>query len=107
MNTILIEVSRGTDSKLYPARPLPREQLNRARQLAHNLICRDRLSIRAAQRVMAGSYGLRRSVGVIARDLALFECPRCAGRPAREPTVPARVRQNRLGGSLTGQVSDG
>jgi hypothetical protein len=38
---------------------------------------RDALSIRQAQRVMAESYGVRRSIGVIARDLLLWECPHC------------------------------
>ncbi len=82
VNTVLFEVSRGSDQKLYPARPLTREQRNRARWLAHNLVHRDGMSIRAAQKIMRESYALRRSVGVIARDLALFECSRCQDRPA-------------------------
>jgi hypothetical protein len=43
-----------------PARPLTREQRNRARWPAHNLVCRDRLSQRAAPRTIAEVYGLRR-----------------------------------------------
>ena len=52
----------------------------RRRGRAHNLVHRDRLSVREAQRVMAESYGVRRAVGIIARDLALFTCPRCEDR---------------------------
>ena len=80
MNTFVIEVRRGADSKLYPARPLTHEQRNRARWLAHNLVHRDGLSVRVAQRVMAGQHGVRRAVGTIARDLELFTCPRCEDR---------------------------
>ena len=57
------------------------QERNRARWTAHNLVHRDGLSIRQAQRVMAGQYGLRRAVGTIMRDLELFRCPRC---PERE-----------------------
>lgn len=77
MNTVIITVKVGKDSKLYPARPLTREQRNRARWLAHNLVHRDHLSVRQAQRAMAQQYSLRRAVGTIARDLANFKCPRC------------------------------
>ena len=76
----LIEVRRGADGKDYPATlPLPTAQLNRARALAHNLVCRDGLSIRQAQLAMREQYALRRSVGTIARDLREFECTRCEG----------------------------
>lgn len=89
---------------------LTAEQRHRARQLAHNLVHRDGLSIRQAQKVMRESYALRRSVGSIMRDLALWECSRCQDRPGRaaqdQPTVPARVHQG-VGGSLTRQVTDG
>jgi hypothetical protein len=69
---------RGLDGKLYSARPLTREERSRAISLAHLLIHRDHLSVRAAQQVMADSYGLRRSVGIITRDLTDFECDYCA-----------------------------
>jgi len=68
---------RGIDGRLYPAKPLTREQRSRARVLAHNLVHRDHLSIRAARHVMAESYGVRRSVGAIAADLRDYECPAC------------------------------
>ncbi len=70
---------RGRDGRLYRATPLTREERIRARWLAHQLVHGDRLSIRAAQRVMAETHGLRRSVGAIAADLAGYECPDCAG----------------------------
>ena len=73
----MIEVRRGADGRLYPAHPLTHEQRNRARWLAHNLIHRDRMSVRQAQKTMAESYGLRRAVGTIMRDLELFRCPQC------------------------------
>jgi hypothetical protein len=68
---------RGVDGKSYPAAPLSRQERNRARWLAHNLVHGDGLSIRAAQRRMAEA-GLHRSVGTIAQDLERFECPACA-----------------------------
>jgi hypothetical protein len=71
------EVRIGRDGKRYGARPLTREERSRAIRLAHQLVHVDRLSVRAAQQVMASSYGLRRSVGIISRDLANFECPAC------------------------------
>lgn len=71
------ETRRGRDGKSYPASPLTREQRNRARRTAHALVCRDGLSIRAAQARMAEA-GVRRSIGIIARDLADYECPACA-----------------------------
>jgi hypothetical protein len=77
LNTFVIEVRRGADSKLYPAEPLTREQRNRARWLAHNLVHRDGLSVRQAQRELVGQHGVRRAVGTIMRDLQNFECPQC------------------------------
>lgn len=80
MNTVIIEVQRGRDGKRYPAGPLTTRQLAEARGLAHWLVHRDRMSIRAAQRVMLERYGVRRAVGTIARDLELFTCPHCEDR---------------------------
>ena len=71
------QVRRGRDGKNYPATPLTRPERSRAIRRAHELICRDGLSIRAAQARMAEA-GLRRSVGTIAQDLRGFECPHCA-----------------------------
>jgi hypothetical protein len=85
MNVIIVEVRRGADRKLYPVGgQLPPAERNRARWLAHNLVHRDHLSVRAAQAVMLEQYGVRRSLGIIARDLASFECPACAV-PASPP----------------------
>jgi hypothetical protein len=80
VNTVIVEVRRGVDSKPYPARPLTPRERDRARWLAHGLVHRDGMSVRQAQRVMAESNGLRRAVGTIARDLELFTCPRCEDR---------------------------
>jgi len=66
------------NGKQYPAAPLSREQLNRARHLAHRLVHEHGLSLRRARQVMAEDYGIRRSVGIIHRDLADFLCPACA-----------------------------
>jgi len=78
VNVIVIEVRPGRDGKKYPpGGDLPPAERNRARKLAHNLICRDKLSIRAAQRVMLEQYAVRRSLGIIHRDLQRFECPSC------------------------------
>jgi hypothetical protein len=91
VNTRIIEVRRGRDGKLYPPRmPLPIEQRERLRRLAHNLVCRDQLSIREAQRTMLESYTCRRSIGSICRDLKRFECPQCA---APEPPAPPAVQE--------------
>ena len=67
----------GRDHPFYPARPASRAEPNRARWLSHNLIHRDGLSVRAAQRVLAESYGLRRSIGSIMHDPRMWKCPRC------------------------------
>jgi hypothetical protein len=79
---VVIEVARRRDGKLYPPRPLTHAERNRARWLEHNLVHRDGLSIREAQRVMAAEHGVRRSLGIIHRDLASYECPACADQGA-------------------------
>jgi hypothetical protein len=69
------------DGKTYPAGGvLPPRERNAARWLIHNLHCRDGLSVRAAQRVMA-EQGVRRSLGILHRDLANYECPSCRDQP--------------------------
>jgi hypothetical protein len=82
VNTVVVEVTRGADSKLYPARPLTEAERDRARVLVHTFVCRDGLSVRQVQKRLLDDYGLRRSVGTIARDLKLFTCQRCATRRA-------------------------
>lgn len=67
---------RGRDGKLYRARPLTREQRNRARWAVHGLVCRDGLTIRAAQQALA-EQGLRRSLGSLSADLLDFSCAVC------------------------------
>jgi hypothetical protein len=44
--------------------------------LTHKLRCEGRLSVREVARRLE-EHGIRRSVGAVARDLRLFECPRC------------------------------
>lgn len=68
---------RGRDGRLYRSAPMTRRERSAAIRLSHRLVCQDGLSIRAAQARMAEA-GIRRSVGIIARDLADFECPACA-----------------------------
>jgi hypothetical protein len=69
----------GRDGKRYPpGGDLPPDQRNRARWLIHGLHCRDRLSILKAQRVMLEQHGIRRSLGILHRDLVGYQCPDCA-----------------------------
>jgi hypothetical protein len=83
VNGIVIEVRRGRDSKLYQVQPLTAPERARARRLAHDLHCRDRLSVRQVQKIMIERYALRRSLGAIHRDLANFACKICEpGNPA-------------------------
>jgi hypothetical protein len=74
----VIEVRRGRDGKLYPPRmPTPLREQELARSLAHALVCRDGLSIRAAQKVMLEQRGVRRSLGALHKYLHGFTCPSC------------------------------
>jgi hypothetical protein len=82
VNVVIIERARGKDSKLYPVGGnLPLAARAKAIRLAHNLVCRDRLPYRQAQRVMLEGYGLRRSLGQIFKDVRGYECPVCAEPP--------------------------
>jgi hypothetical protein len=82
VNVIVVEVKAGRDGKLYPAGgDLPAAARNQARWLIHNLHCRDKLPIRAAQTIMLEQHGLRRSLGILARDLRDYECPSCRDQP--------------------------
>jgi hypothetical protein len=104
VNTVVVK--QGRDRKLYPAEPLTRAELNRRRWLAHRLHCEGGLSIRAVQATMLESYGVRRSVGAIYRDLARFECPRCAGQPDPAPVAAEQpqARVHQAPGGLTGMI---
>jgi hypothetical protein len=76
MSGIMLEQRR--DGRLYPAGgSLPVPERGRAIRLVHNLVHRDHLTIRAAQRVMLESYGVRRSLGILHRDLTGYACPAC------------------------------
>jgi hypothetical protein len=91
MNTrvVYIEVKPRADGKLYPPRPLSPAERSRIRKLAHNLVHRDRLSIRQAQRAMIEQHGLRRSLGAIHKDLVQYECGVCAGLDPANAWLPA------------------
>jgi hypothetical protein len=92
VNTVLVELVRGRDGRLYPAHPATHAERNRARWLSHNLIHRDHLSVRLAQKIMRERYGMRRSVGSIMRDLRLWECPRCPHMPGLPPSDDRQVQ---------------
>jgi hypothetical protein len=49
--------------------------------LAHALVCRDKMSIRRAQRAMQVRFGVRRSVGSIWKDLRWSPCRICRQDP--------------------------
>ena len=74
----MVEVQVNRDGRRYPVGwQLPPEQRQRARAVPHTLVCRDQLSIRAAQRVLLEGHAIRRSVGSIFSDLHRFQCSRC------------------------------
>jgi hypothetical protein len=76
-----IALEQRRDGKLYPlGGVLEPAERNRARWAVHRLVCRDGLSIREAQRAML-SRGIRRSLGILHRDLAAYECPACRDCP--------------------------
>jgi hypothetical protein len=91
MNTIVIEVERRRDGRRYPpGGSLPEPLRWRAASLAHQLHCRDGLTIRATQQALA-ARGLRHSVGMIHRDLTRYACDACDG-PPQQPGPPAADR---------------
>jgi hypothetical protein len=67
----------GTDGKSYRSAPLTTAERSQAIRMAHVLCHEQGLSIRAARRIMAARYGVFRSTGAIAADLAAYVCPRC------------------------------
>jgi hypothetical protein len=82
----------GRDGKTYPAGwTLPEAERRRAAALAHALVHRDRLSIRAAQKIMLESFAVRRSVGSIWGDLRAYTCKIC------------RIENNQTHQAATGQ----
>jgi hypothetical protein len=79
VSTTLVMVIRGRDGKLYPAQRRSDAELDRIVVLTHQARCELGLSVRATVDRLAG-YGIRRSVGAVARDLALYQCSRCKDR---------------------------
>lgn len=87
----LVEVRR--DGKLYPPRQRSAAEVARLRDTEHHLHCRLGLSIRAIQKALL-TEDIRRSIGMIHRDLHQFECPLCstAPRPAVMPSPDPRQK---------------
>ena len=84
MSIQTIELVRGKDRKLYPAGgPRPAAEVERLRSLTHSLACGQGLSERAAQRALLEEHGVRRSTGIIHRDLAEYDCGGQFGRPCK------------------------
>jgi hypothetical protein len=84
VNVMIVKMARRADGRYYPSPPLTRAERNSARWLAHRLVCSGRLTYRQAQAVML-ERGVSRSLGSIARDLRLFQCPACT---LPEPSGP-------------------
>jgi hypothetical protein len=83
MPAVVAVVERRSDQKLYPIGGfLPRGERVRAIQLAHRARCRDHLSYRQVQKVLADA-GIRRSLGQVHADVhgtpgrPGFACHRC------------------------------
>jgi hypothetical protein len=77
VSTTLAVVVRGTDGKAYPARRHTEAELDRIVHETHKSRCDLGLSVRGTVARLA-DLGIRRSVGAVARDLALYRCSRCA-----------------------------
>lgn len=101
MDTVIVELVRGKDKRLYPIRRRSAAEHHRLATLSHNLRCGRKLSFTLIQETMAAEFGVRRSRGAISKDLRDFTCPLCASgvTPAAEvwrpPTAPpprSRVR---------------
>lgn len=74
--------SRDRSGKFCPPdQAFPGLDRQRSAALAHNLVHKGGLTVRAARRVMIEQYDLRRSVGGIASDLREYTCSRCRGVP--------------------------
>jgi hypothetical protein len=83
MNVTIVRVARRRDGRLYPAVPLTAAERARAINLAHALVCRDRLTYRQAQQAMLSGYAVRRSLGAIYKDVRNYGCKICdPGNPA-------------------------
>ena len=82
VSTTQAAVVRGRDGKTYPRHRRSERDLDPVVHLTHQLRCEGRLSMRGAARHLADEHGIRRPVGAVARDLELYCCYRCDGRPA-------------------------
>jgi hypothetical protein len=79
-----VDTRPGRDGKWYPISRKPAE-LARIIGLEHALHCQEGLSRRKTQKRLLFRHGIRRSLGAISGDLARYECPECAVRPAEPP----------------------
>jgi len=74
----MLELIRGKDKKCYPADlPRSRAELLRLVALSHTLRCGRKLTYSLVQETLAAEFGVRRSIGAIAKDLHTFKCPLC------------------------------
>jgi len=89
VNTIVV-VMRA-DHKLYPPVARSAAEIARLRDLEHHLRCARGLSIRAVQTAML-DQGIKRSIGMIWRDLNQYECPRCSTAPRPAPPPDPRMK---------------
>lgn len=74
-----MNITTGRDGKLYMSWRDPADRM-RVIELAHQLRCREGLSVRQIQRRLFDHH-IRRSVGMIHQYLANFECPACSDMP--------------------------
>ena len=75
------------DQKLYPPVMRLAAEIAQLRATEHDLHCRQQLSIRATQRALL-DQGVRRSLGMLHRDLTGWRCPYCTPQPPEPPVKP-------------------
>jgi hypothetical protein len=85
----VIELVRRRDGKLYPAVLRSPAEHREVVALIHNMRCVDRLSYPAIQRALLERHAIRRSLGMIWRDVNTFKCPNCVPKP---PTPAVKVK---------------
>jgi hypothetical protein len=81
----------GQDGKTYMSWRDPADRM-RVIELAHQLHCREGLSVRLVQRRVFDHH-IRRSVGMIHQYLTRYECPACSDmpEPPARPAAPVEV----------------
>ena len=81
----VIELVKRRDGKLYPAVPRTPAEHRQVVALIHNMRHVDHLSYPAIRRVLLERHGIRRSLGMVWKDVNTFTCPNCAPGGARPP----------------------